>query len=136
MIAEQTIVVDSSVWIGDLRNEDTQAVRKLRLLDPTLSRIVVPDLVLLEVLRGARDEALASRIERDLSSFAIVHIGGQFLATTAARYYRQLRGLGVTIRSSIDMLIGAYCIHNRASLLHQDRGDFLPMEKHLGLRCL
>lgn len=130
------IVVDSSVWIGDLRNADTPAVRKLRALDPMLTNIVVPDLVLLEVLRGARDEAQARRIERNLSKFDIVELGGAVLAIAAARDYRHLRGMGITIRSSIDLLIGAFCIHHGASLLHHDRGDFLPMEKHLGLRCL
>jgi predicted nucleic acid-binding protein len=130
------IVVDSSVWIGDLRDDDTGAVRKLRALDPMQSVIVVPDLVLLEVLRGARDEASAARIERNLSKFDNIQLGGKPIAVSAARYYRQLRGLGITIRSSIDMLIGAFCIEHGASLLHHDRGDFLPMEKHLGLRCL
>nr|WP_294521016.1 PIN domain-containing protein [uncultured Rhodopila sp.] len=130
------IVVDSSVWIGNLRDHDTGAVRKLRALDPMRSVIVVPDLVLLEVLRGARDEASAARIERNLSKFDIIQLGGKPIAVSAARHHRQLRGLGITIRSSIDMLIGAFCIEHGASLLHHDRGDFLPMEKHLGLRCL
>jgi predicted nucleic acid-binding protein len=44
--------------------------------------------------------------------------------------------MGITIRSSIDMLIGAFCIEHGASLLHHDRGHFEPMAKHLGLRCL
>jgi predicted nucleic acid-binding protein len=130
------IVVDSSVWIGDLRDDDTAAVRKLRALDPAVEAIVVPDLVLLEVLRGARNEALAMRIERALSRFDIVELGGRSFAVTAARYYRHLRGLGVTIRSSIDLLIGTFCIQHGASLLHHDRGDFSPMEKYFGLRCL
>ena len=130
------IVVDSSVWIGDLRNDETAAVRKLRALDPLLADIVVPDLVLLEVLRGACDEAYAARIERKLFAFDIVDLGGRSLVVAAARHYRHLRGLGITIRSSIDVLIGTFCIQHGAWLLHHDRGDFLPMERHLGLRCL
>jgi predicted nucleic acid-binding protein len=130
------IVVDSSVWIGDLRNDETAAVKKLRALDPMVADIVVPDLVLLEVLRGARDETYATRIEHHLSKFDIVDLGGRPLAVAAARHYRQLRGLGITIRSSIDVLIGSFCIQHAASLLHHDRGDFVPMEQHLGLRCL
>lgn len=98
--------------------------------------IVIPDLVLLEVLRGARDQVLAMRIERNLSRFSLVELGGKSLAIVAARYYRDLRRLGVTIRSSIELLIGAYCIEHGASLLHHDRGDFAPMQQHLGLRCL
>jgi predicted nucleic acid-binding protein len=130
------IVVDSSVWIGELRSQNTDAVRKLRALDPMVSEIVVPDLVLLEVLRGARDEVLATRIERNLLRFSTVALGGKPLTIAAARYYRDLRRLGVTIRSSVDLLIGTYCIEHGASLLHHDRGDFAPMERHFGLRCL
>lgn len=130
------VVVDSSVWIGDLRNDEIPAVRKLRGLDPMLVEIVVPDLVLLEVLWGARDEMYASRIERNLCRFDIVDLGGRALAVAAARHSRHLRALGITIRSSIDVLIGTFCIQRGASLLHHDRGDFLPMQRHLGLRCL
>ncbi|MFO1027543.1 MAG: VapC toxin family PIN domain ribonuclease [Acetobacteraceae bacterium] len=130
------IVVDSSVWIGDLRDEDTPAVMKLRALDPMRANLVVPDLGLLEVLRGARDEAIAGGIERHLCKFDIVDLGGRMLAVAAARYYRHLRGLGITIRSSIHVLIGTFCIQHDAVLLHHDRGDFLPMQRHLGLRCL
>jgi predicted nucleic acid-binding protein len=130
------IVVDSSVWIGALRGDDTPAVRKLRTLDLTLDYIVVPNLVLLEVLHGARDETLALRIERDLSRFDSVRLGGKDLAVAAARHYRTLRRLGITIRGSIDLMIGAFCIEQSAGLLHQDRTDFWPMQQHLGLRCV
>jgi predicted nucleic acid-binding protein len=130
------IVVDSSVWIGDLRDDHTEAVRVLRSLDPLLDTIAVPDLVLLEVLRGARDEAAASLIERNLRRFEIVALGGIATAIAAARHYRTLRRIGITIRSSIDLLIGTFCIEHGAALLHHDRTDFIPMQRHLGLRCL
>jgi predicted nucleic acid-binding protein len=126
------IVVDSSVWSGDLRNDGTSAVVKLRALDPMVPDIVVPDLVLLEVLRGVRNETYATQ----LVQVDIVGLGGRALAVTAALHYRYLCGLGVTICSSIDVLIGSFCIQHDASLLHHDRGDFVPMERHLGLRCL
>lgn len=130
------IVVDSSVWIGNLRGDVTGAVEKLRALDFLRDRILVPDLVLLEVLRGARDEMRASRIEHDLRQFEMVQIGGDSLAVDAARHYRQLRRLGVSVRSPVDLLIGTYCLRHGCFLLHHDKGDFQPMQHHLGLRCL
>jgi predicted nucleic acid-binding protein len=54
---------------------------------------------------------------------------------SAARLYRQLRGRGVTIGKTIDMLIGAFCIASGFPLLHDDR-DFDPMETFLGLRVV
>ncbi len=51
----------------------------------------------------------------------------------AARNYRRLREIGVTVRKTIDVVIGTHCIEHGLRLLHNDR-DFLPMEAHLGLR--
>jgi len=39
----------------------------------------------------------------------------------------------VTVRKTIDLLIGTYCIAMDCILLHSDR-DFDPMARHLGLR--
>ncbi|WP_256337060.1 type II toxin-antitoxin system VapC family toxin [Belnapia rosea] len=129
-------MVDSSVWIGNLRGDLNDAVVKLHAMDFLRDRVIVPDLVLVEVLRGANSEANAARIERDLRQFEIVQIGGERLSVDAARHYRHLRGMGVTIRSTVDLMIGAFCIWQGCFLLHHDRKDFRPMEQYLGLRCL
>lgn len=57
------IVVDSSAWTAHLRNTDSVSVGKLRHLDDT-QEIPVGDLILLEVLQGARNEPHAQLIER------------------------------------------------------------------------
>jgi hypothetical protein len=57
------------------------------------------------------------------------------LAPHAARNYRKLRELGITIRKTADLIIGTFCIQHRHSLLHDDR-DFAPMERHLGLKVV
>ncbi len=94
--------------------------------------ILVGDLILLEVLQGARDEAHAARIECGLRRFAVVSLLDADLAPLAARNCRKLRELGVTVRKTADIVIGTFCIERRCALLHDDR-DFAPMEKHLGL---
>ena len=126
------IVVDSSVWIAHFRQSDDPAVGRLRSVDDP-SDIVVGDLVLLEILQGARDETHARLIERNLREFRVVSMLDDTLATKAARNYRFLRGKGVTVRKTIDMIIGTYCIEQNCALLHSDR-DFDPMVEHLGLR--
>jgi predicted nucleic acid-binding protein len=60
---------------------------------------------------------------------------GAKLALQAADHYRTLRRIGITVRKSIDLLIGTYCIATACDLLHCDR-DFEPMSQHLGLRAL
>jgi hypothetical protein len=47
---------------------------------------------------------------------------------------RRLRR-GVTVRKTIDMAIGTFCLMGGHTLLHADR-DFDPMETHLDLRTL
>ena len=125
------ILVDSSVWIAQLRGSLTPATAKLEVL-ASRERILVGDLILLQVLQGARDEVHAARIERGLRQFAVVPLLDPDLAPLAARNYRQLRELGVTVRKTADIIIGTFCIERRCALLHDDR-DFAPMEQHLGL---
>jgi predicted nucleic acid-binding protein len=127
------IVVDSSVWIGNLRGIDNVAVLKLRqLANDASDQIVVGDLIILEVLQGARDDAHAVRIEQDLRRFPIVVLLDDRLAVRAARNYRRLRARGITVRKTIDIIIGTFCIEAGHRLLHDDR-DFEPMAEHLGL---
>ena len=125
------ILVDSSVWIAHLRGSSTAATAKL---EAAAGRepILVGDLILLEVLQGARDETHASQLERGLRRFDIVPLLGPDLAPCAARNYRKLRDMGITVRKTVDVIIGTFCIERRCPLLHDDR-DFAPMEEHLGL---
>ena len=125
------ILVDSSVWIAHLRGPLTPATAKLEAA-VTFEPILVGDLILLEILQGARDEPHAARIERGLRRFQIVPLLDADLAPRAARNYRRLRDMGITIRKTNDIIIGTFCIERGCSLLHDGR-DFVAMEEHLGL---
>lgn len=130
------IFVDSSVWIANLRGSESDAVRKLRsYADNDDGQLLVGDLVLLEVLQGARDEAHAARIEQNLRRFPVAAMLDDGLAVQAARNYRSLRGRGITVRKTADMIIGTFCIEGGHTLLHEDR-DFDPMVQHLGLQVV
>ncbi len=125
------IVVDSSVWIASLRNQRTAQV--LRLIELSLQEpLIVGDLVMAEVLQGARDETHAARIERNLRQHFVEPMVTDRVAVTAARNYRRMRSSGITIRKTIDVLIGTFCIEGGHRLLHDDR-DFDQMENLLGL---
>lgn len=128
------ILVDNSVWIAHLRGHRTLATAKLEAA-ATRELLLIGDLILLEVLLGARDEAHAERIEHGLRQYALVSLLDADLAPRAARNYRKLRELGVTVRKTADIIIGTFCIEHRHSLLHDDR-DFAPMETHLGLTVI
>ncbi len=128
------IAIDSSTWIGHLRNVDAKPVHVLRSLFGE-TELLIGDIVLLEVLQGARDEAHAVRIAHELNEFDIVEMLDQEIAVQAAHNYRVLRGKGITIRKTVDLIIGTFCIEHGHTLLHNDR-NFEPMRTHLGLQVL
>jgi predicted nucleic acid-binding protein len=81
------ILVDTSVWIPHLRGRQTQATAKLEAA-AAQEPLLIGDLILLEILQGARDEAHAARIERGLRQYDIVPLLDADLAPRAARNYR------------------------------------------------
>ncbi len=130
------IVVDSSVIIDGLNNVPTrQAELWKSLVREGGDQIIIGDVVLLEVLRGLRDDREARLVETELMRFETAAMLDPALAILAASHYRRLRSLGITIRKTIDLIIASFCIANNHILLHRDR-DFEPMCRHLGLRTL
>jgi predicted nucleic acid-binding protein len=128
------ILVDSSVWIdyfnGRLTDE-TDLLHHLLGHEP----IVIGDLILTEVLQGFRAEKDFRQALRILQAFEFQEMLGRNVAIAGARNYRALRSKGVTVRKTIDVLIGTFCLINGHELLHSDR-DFDPMTEHLGLKVL
>jgi len=88
--------------------------------------------MLCEVLQGLDGDRAARQVESLLRRFQIVPMVGDAVAVASARNYRALRQRGVTVRKTIDLLIGTWCIENRRPLLHDDP-DFRPMVQLLGL---
>jgi predicted nucleic acid-binding protein len=128
------LVVDSSVWV-DFFNDAAHPAADLlgELLDHGEVRIVVPDLVLFEVLRGFRDEAAFRQARRLMESLEVEDAASAELALSAAQHYRSLRAQGITVRSALDVLVASFCIERDYALLHRDR-DFHAFEELRGLR--
>ena len=128
------ILVDSSVWIGYFQGAKTVQADKL---DDLLGRepLLIGDLILTEVLQGFDDERHFESARKMLMRLTIIELGGAEIAVQAARNYRALRRLGVTVRKTIDTIIATRCIEDGYDLLHDDR-DFDPFVKHLGLRLV
>ena len=128
------IIVDTSVWIAHLRDQPLAVVQTLR--DPAIAdEILVGDIVLTEVLQGARNEAHAGALETALRQFPIVAMVGGQMATRSARNYRKLRGAGFTMNKIADLFVGTYCIEHGHHLLQCD-ADFEPMARVCNLLLL
>jgi predicted nucleic acid-binding protein len=122
------------VWIAQLRGTDIATLARLQDIEDS-QQILVGDLILLEVLQRARFEPDALLIEKSLRQFPVRPMLNDRLVGKAASNYRFLGKRGVTIRNTVDIIIGTFCIEGNHVLLHHDR-DFDPIEKYLGLRTV
>lgn len=128
------VVVDTSVWVDYLNGVDSRGADRLdRLLGERI--LLIGDLILAELLRGFRSDAEARQALELFEPLEFVEMAGRDVAIESARNYRRLRNKGATVRKTMDMLIGTYCLMNGHELLHDDR-DFDVMARHLGLRTL
>jgi predicted nucleic acid-binding protein len=128
------ILVDSSVWIDYFKGTITPQTQMLDRLLGT-EPLAIGDLILTEVLQGFDDQRDFNQARNMLTSLIVVELGGQEIAIQAAKNFRTLRNLGVSVRKTIDTVIATRCIESGYDLLHNDR-DFDPFAKHLGLRVV
>jgi predicted nucleic acid-binding protein len=128
------ILVDTSVWIDYFNGQKTW---QTDLLENLLSDvpIIMGDLILTEILQGFRSDNDYKTAKSFLSALPFHRMGGYQVAVQSAQNYRTLRKKGVTVRKTIDVIIGTYCILEDLTLLHDDR-DFDPMVLNLSLKIL
>jgi len=126
------ILVDSSVWIDYFRGNATAEADKLDSLLGT-EPLAIGDLILTEVLQGFSSDKDFNEAKRLLSTLVVVELGGRDIAIQAAKNYRALRVLGITVRKTIGTVIATRCIEGGFALLYSDR-DFDPFVTYLGLR--
>jgi len=126
------VLVDTSVWVDYFNGVDTA---ETDYLDGLLGsgRILTGDLILAELLQGFARDGDYRRARALLRDIPYVDLVGRDIASAAAVNYRRLRRRGITVRKTIDVIIGTFCIMNDHELLHCDR-DFEPLEGMLGLR--
>ena len=126
------ILVDSSVWIDYFRGAATPQSEKLYSL-LGIEPMATGDLILTEVLQGFVSDRDFNQARKLLTSLILVDLAGQNIAIQAAKNFRVLRSLGVTVRKTIDTVIATRCIESGWPLLYSNR-DFDPFVEHLGLR--
>ncbi len=128
------ILVDSSVWVDYFRGKSTAQTGLLEgLLDS--QELAIGDLIFTEVLQGCKIDKEFNEVRRLLGRLELVALSGEDVVVEAAKNYRKLRSLGVTVRGTIDVVLATRCIVSGHQLLHCDR-DFDAFERHLGLRCV
>ncbi len=128
------ICVDASVWIDYFNGKLS---KETHCLDSLLGdqEILIGDLILAEILEGFQEDSHFREAQNMLESFPVQSMLAMPLAIKSATNYYMLRKRGVTIRKTIDVMIGTYCIEQQIPLLYADR-DFDPMVRHLTLQSV
>lgn len=117
------VLVDTSAWIEFLRATGSPVHLQVRRLIETGARLSTTDVVLMEVVAGARDERRAETLRRFLLGFHYSPLHGLQDFEAAAMLYRDCRRRGFTPRALNDCLVAAVALREGHEVLHHDR-DF------------
>ena len=125
------ILVDTSVLVDFLKGglgKKTQLFKEIMLNDIPFG---FSALTYQEVLQGARDEGEFARLDAYMSTQKLYCIPQTCsVYGRAGRMYFDLRRQGITVRSTIDILIALTAMDNGLQLLHND-SDFDMMAAHV-----
>lgn len=120
-------LVDTSVWIGYIRDEENEATERLAEIEVRGHPFGITAVIYQEVLQGAASRAKFDYLAEYLGSQTFYHpVQPVESYWEAALIYFRCRREGVTIRSAIDCLIARVAIEHGLILLHDDR-DFEKM---------
>ena len=118
------ILVDTSVVVDFLKGADNEKVGLFEELLVKNAPFGIAAFTYQEVLQGARDEKEYASIRKYLRSQTFYFLPESVDAyDKAAQLYYKLRRQGITVRSSIDLLIAITAIENNLYMLHNDQ-DF------------
>jgi len=128
------VIVDTSAWVEFFRAGEPTVVEKVdRLLAEEL--VGIGDLIYCEVMHGVYSPRRREEVSSLLLSLPRFEMAGFAMAEKAAANYRLLRSRGITVRKTIDVVIGTFCAENGHGLVHYDR-DFDLMAPHIGLQVV
>lgn len=128
------VIVDTSAWIEYLQDSDAIVAGKVdRSLESEI--VAIGDLIYCEVMQGIRSAGERRTVSALLLGLPRFDMVGFAIAERSAANYRLLRSRGVTVRKTIDVLIGTFCAEHEMQLIHRD-SDFDLMAPHIGLQVL
>jgi predicted nucleic acid-binding protein len=125
------ILVDTSAWVEFLRGTGSDAnIRVRNLLER--DEIATTDVVLMELLAGARDESHRDGLRSLLARCQFTPTAGPSDYESAADLYRACRRAGHTVRALTDCLIASVAIRAGLALVHAD-ADFETLARYTRL---
>ncbi len=123
------ILVDTSVLIDYLRGRENTAVTAFDQILVKGLPFGINELIYLEILQGARTKEEYNQLQEYFETIPFYGLNlGKESYERAAQVNMACRESGITIRSTIDLLIAQTAMENDLFLLHND-SDFTNMAK-------
>jgi predicted nucleic acid-binding protein len=126
------ILVDTSAWVEFLRGTDHPVTEQLNHLLAGDTEVVVTEIVLMELLAGARSGRHLRALRSRLLALPVLALEGLQDFEEAALLYRICRAGGETLRTLTDCLIAVPAIRAGAAVLHEE-ADFDVLSRHTDL---
>jgi predicted nucleic acid-binding protein len=118
------ILVDTSVLLDYLKNIENE---KCKIFQDILERKIpycITNYIFLEILQGAKMDKEFEVLQEYLGSLPFYDLTeGKLSFEKVAKLNLQCRGVGVTVRSTIDLILVQIALEHDLALLHNDR-DF------------
>ena len=115
------ILIDTSVLIGYLKGFSGEPYKKFdEILNNNIS-FGINNFIYQEVLQGVLNEREFDKLKEYLDTFNFYDLSGRDSYVQAAKLYFKCRKHGISIRSTIDLLIAQTAIENDLYLLHNDK---------------
>ncbi len=117
------VLIDTSAFIEFLNHTGSPFDKEIERIIVNDEDAAIADIVLTEILQGIRDDKEYEEIKISLLSFPVYSLKGHNSYIAAAELYRKCSKKGITLRSTVDLLIAQIAIENDLLLLHNDK-DF------------
>ena len=127
------ILIDTSAMIEFLNKTGSSVDRAVEQLIMSNADVVLARITLTEILQGIRNDREHEAVKASLLAFPCLGLGSTESYLAAAEYYRACRKKGITVRSTVDLLIAQTAIEHDARILHNDR-DFDAIAGVCGLK--
>lgn len=114
------ILADTSAWIEYDRATGSQVDERVSELIAEDGPIATTELVMMEVMAGARTDGREEDLRRLLLRSRLLPFDAAADFDSAARIYRMCRRAGITPRGLIDCMIASVALRNRATVLAHD----------------
>ena len=116
-----------------LNNTGTPTDRTVEQLIASNVDVALAQITLTEILQGIKDDREHQAVKASLLAFPCLPLKGTESYLSAAELYRSCRKRGITIRSTVDLLIAQTAMECNAQLLHNDY-DFDAIADVCGLQ--